>query len=264
MPALRVCAVSYLNTVPLVWGMVHGPQRGIFDLSFALPSECADRLASGAADIGLVPAVEAPRLRLEVIPGNGIACRGAVRSILLFSKVPWNAVRTLACDSGSRSSAQLARIILEQRYGVVVESIRRPPVLPAMLDSADAALIIGDPALALTPAELPYRTLDLGAEWSGLTGLPMVFAVWAGRTGVVTPELPAVFRASWRYGMERLDDIVAAEAPARRLPAGLVREYLSRRIVFELGEPEYAGMRHFLRLAGASATLETTGGTLSR
>ena len=79
--------MRFLNTVPLVWGMLHGEQRGLYDLEFCLPSECADRLESGAADVGIVPSVELPRLGLDIIRGAGIACRKAVRSILLVSKV---------------------------------------------------------------------------------------------------------------------------------------------------------------------------------
>src|SRR5271169_2096903 len=97
--------------------MLHGPQKGIFELDFRLPSACADELASGVADIGIVPSFELSRQRLEVIPGIGIACHGAVRSILLVSRRPAAGIRTLSVDSSSRTSVQLARIILKQRYG---------------------------------------------------------------------------------------------------------------------------------------------------
>src|SRR6478672_9925674 len=106
--------------------MLHGPQRGMFDLEFRIPAGCADQLASGAADIGIIPSFELTRQKLEILPGAGIACHGAMREI------------------------------------------------------ADAALIIGDPALHIDPASLPWHVYDLGAEWMELTGLPMVFAVWAG------------------------------------------------------------------------------------
>jgi predicted solute-binding protein len=152
---LRVCAVSFLNTSPLVWGMLHGPQRGLFELDFRIPSGCADQLASGAADIGIVPSFELTRQNLEVIPGAGIACHGAVRSILLISKRPAPQIRTLAVDTSSRTSVQLARVILERRYGADFVSIPHAPDLETMLRTADAALIIGDPALRLEPARLP-------------------------------------------------------------------------------------------------------------
>lgn len=244
-----MCAVSFLNTTPLVWGMLHGPQRGLFDLDFRIPAECADQLASGAADIGIVPSFELTRQDLEVIPGTGIACHGPVRSILLVSSRPAPEIRTLAADSSSRTSVALARIILERQYGAEPECFSHPPDLAAMLRIADAALIIGDPALRIDSAASAH-VYDLGSEWVEMTGLPMVFAVWAGRKGVVTPEVSQAFRESCRFGRERIDEIVAQEAAARGFPAGLVREYLTRHIVHELGPRDYEGMELFLRYAG--------------
>jgi chorismate dehydratase len=246
---LRVCAVSYLNTAPLVWGMLHGPQQGLFDLDFRIPAACADELASGRADIGIVPSFELTRQDLEVIPGAGIACHGPVRSILLISRLPAEEIRTLAADSSSRTSVELARVILDRKYGATPEMFSHAPDLDAMLGTADAALIIGDPALRMDPAGLPYHVYDLGAEWVEMTGLPMVFAVWAGRRGVPTPQLGDIFRGSCRYGRERLDEIVAAEAGRRGFGPELAREYLGRNIVHELDTRDYEGMELFLRYA---------------
>ena len=133
----RVCAVSYLNTVPLVWGIEHGAQRDIFDLNYALPSECADQLASGEADIGIVPVIEMARQQLDYFRGTGIACRGPVRSILLVSKVPLREIKTLATDLGSRTSVMLARIVLSEKYGVQPKLISRHAELAPMLGEAD-------------------------------------------------------------------------------------------------------------------------------
>ena len=248
---LRVCAVSYLNTSPLVWGMLHGPQQGIFDLSFRVPSACADVLAAGDADIGIVPAFELLHQTLEVIPGVGIACRGPVRSILLVSRVEAPAIRTLAADASSRTSVQLARVILDRRYGSHPVVTSHAPELAPMLEAADAALIIGDPALRLDPASLPYHVYDLGAEWVELTGLPMVFAVWAGRPGTVGIGVADAFRDSCRYGREHLDEIVRTESAARGFAPEFVRHYLTAHILHELGDEEREGMRLFLQWAGA-------------
>jgi chorismate dehydratase len=246
---LRVCAVSYLNTTPLVWGMIEGPQKGLFDLKFRLPAECADELATGAADIGIVPSFELTHLDLVVLPGAGIACHGPVRSILLISRRPAGEIRTLAADASSRTSVQLARVILERRFGVSPETAPHPPDLEAMMAAADAAVIIGDPALALDPERLPYHVYDLGAEWVALTGQPMVFAVWAGRREAVTAAAVEAFRESCRYGRERIEEIVSAEAPRRGVAPELVREYLTRHIVNELGPRDYQGMELFLSYA---------------
>lgn len=250
----RVCAVSYLNTAPLVWGMLHGPQRGLFRLDFAIPAVCADRLASGEADIGIVPSFELTRQNLEIIPGAGIACHGPVRSILLISSRPASEIRTLAADSSSRTSVELARTILARKYDARPRFLKHAPDLDRMMQSADAALIIGDPALRIDPARSPYYTYDLGAEWLEMTGLPMVFAVWAARPGIVTPALAEAFRQSCRYGRERVEEIVASEAQRREFAADLVREYLTRHIVHELTEKDYAGMQRFLEYARDAAS----------
>jgi chorismate dehydratase len=247
----RVCAVSFLNTTPLVWGMLHGAQRGLFDLDFQIPAACADQLASGAADIGIVPSFELTRLDLEILPGTGIACHGPVRSILLISKVPARKIRRLAVDSSSRTSVQLARVLLAQRYHANPELVSHAPDLEAMLRIADAALVIGDPALHIEPGRLPYEVHDLGGEWVEETGLPMVFAVWAGRKEVVRPEIVEAFEESCRYGRERIEEIVNAEAPRRGLAPELVRTYLGRHIVHELGPRDYEGLRLFLSRARA-------------
>ncbi len=242
--------------------MLHGPQQGLFDLDFRVPAGCADQVASGAADIGIIPSFELTRQDLEIIPGTGIACHGPVRSILLISSCPAPEIRTLAVDSSSRTSVELARVILERRYGAEPRQVPHAPDLDAMLRIADAALIIGDPALRI-PLDVPYHVHDLGAEWVEMAGLPMVFAVWAGRKGAVGPEVAEAFRASCRYGRERMEEIVASESVARDFPPALVREYLTRHIVHELGPRDYEGMDLFLRYARAGKN-EVTAETRSR
>lgn len=228
--------------------MLHGDERGLFDLSFAIPAECADRLADGRADIGIVPSVELNRQNLRIIPGTGIACNGPVRSILLISKVPFAEIRTLATDASSRTSVALSRIVLAKKYGVEPRLYSERPHLGSMLEHCDAALIIGDAALVLDPADLPFHVLDLGTEWTGMTGLPMVFAVWAARAEVPLQD-PEPFRASLRFGMEHMEDIVREEHPKLGISEALAREYLTRNIVFELGEREYKGLTTFLQYA---------------
>jgi chorismate dehydratase len=244
-PKPRIAVVNYLNTVPLVWGMLHGEQRDRFDLSFCLPSECADRLHDGRADIGIVPAIELPRQDLVITADAGIICRGAVRSILLISKVPFEQIRSVAADSSSRTSVVLTQIILRTKHGVEPVMRQAPPDLARMLENCDAALIIGDPALRIDPAQLPYGVLDLGLEWTEMTGLPMVFAVWAASRRYH----PEPFAASLRFGLAHLDEIVASEHEARGISAELAREYLTHNISFELGPAERAGLDRFLEYA---------------
>jgi predicted solute-binding protein len=250
-----VCAVSYLNTVPLVWGLLHDPpQRDIFDLRFAVPSVCADQIASGEADIGIIPVIEMGRQKLDYFRSCGIAAQGAVRSILLISKVPFAKIRTLATDAGSRTSVMLSRIILAEKFGCEPQRISQTPDLPAMLAVADAALLIGDAALHIDPHNLPAATpplqcLDLGEEWTNLTGLPMVFAVWAGRKRHIREPYGEALLASCRYGLSRIDDVVAAEAPARGFSPAVVREYLTRYIRFEFSGPHQTAIETYLKFA---------------
>jgi predicted solute-binding protein len=230
--------------------MLHGDQQGLFDLSFRVPAECADMVASGAADMGIIPSFELIGREFGIVPGVGIACRGAVRSILLVSQRPASQIRTLAADASSRTSVALARIVLARRYGCEPAVVRRPPDLPAMLGEADAGLIIGDPALHIDPEAAPFHVYDLGREWMEMTGLPMVFAVWAGPREVVTPQVAEAFRESCACGLRSLERIAGEEAPARGFTTDLVRRYLGSHIVFELGAPERRGMELFLRYAG--------------
>jgi chorismate dehydratase len=244
-----VCAVSYLNTEPLVWGLQHSPDpalRETFDLRFALPSECADQIASGDADIGILPVIEMARQKLEYFRGAGIACHGPVRSILLISKVPFREIRTLATDSGSRTSAMLARVILAEQFGAEPKVFSRRADLALMLAEADAALLIGDAALHVDPATLPFATLDLGGEWVSMTGLPMVFAVWSGRAEIIREPYGQAFLDSARYGLAHIDQIAREQPAQRQISEAVAREYLTRHIVFELGERDYEGMRLYL------------------
>ncbi|MEP7363550.1 MAG: menaquinone biosynthesis protein [Acidobacteriota bacterium] len=266
----RVAAVSYLNTVPLVWGMMYGPQRDVFDVHFDLPSLCARELVEGRADLGIVPVAEVWRNGWDTVPGCSIACRGEVRSILLVSRKPWNEIQTLAADRGSRSSVLLARILLSRRYGAHPRVVERVPELAPMLAECDAALLIGDAALRLDPATLPYPVLDLGTEWMALTGLPMVFATWSGPAAAIErhgrERLAEAFGGSLAHGLSHMSEIVVAESAARRFDAALVERYLTRNVIFSLGAEELAGRETYLRYAEelqkaapeAALPLETT------
>lgn len=246
-----VSAVSYLNTWPLVWGFVHGPQRGLFDFRFDLPVHCAEALRDGQADIGLLPCAELDRLGLDYFPDLGIACDGPVRSILLMSRRPFDSIRTLAVDSSSRTSVALARIILAERYGCHPVVTPHAPTLEEMLVNNDAALVIGDPALRLDPHALPYRILDLGEEWVAWSGLPMVFAAWAGRKAVLTPEVREAFLASWRWGMDHVEEMVDHAFTERGFPKELARAYFTRHIVYPLTPRHLEGLALFRKMVMA-------------
>jgi predicted solute-binding protein len=218
-------------------------------LTFRVPSKCADLVAAAEVEIGNIPVIELFRQNLEMVPGVGVATRGAVRSILLISKRPLAQIRTLAADSSSRTSVALTRIVLSRRYGVEPQIQACAPDLTSMLERADAALIIGDPALRIDPPSLPYLVADLGQEWTEMTGLPMVFAVWAGHKRHITPAVITALNFSCRFGREHLEDIVKIDGAARGIPEALAREYLTTHIVNELGPKEYEGLQLYLRYA---------------
>jgi predicted solute-binding protein len=225
--------------------MLHGPQQDVFDLEFAVPSECADRVARGDADLGILPVAEIQRLGLSYFPETGIACTGAVRSILLITKIAPDRIGTLAVDSSSRTSVMLTRVVLAEKYGCRPKVVTQAPDMQTMLDSADAALIIGDPALRIEPNSLPYATYDLGAEWMDLTGLPMVFAMWSGPSRFMQDAYRQAFAASCRFGLEHMDAIVRISATDRGYPEAVVRRYLTQHIEFELGTAHLQGVQRF-------------------
>ena len=230
--------------------MLHGPQRDYVDLSFAVPSICAQEVEKGQVEIGLVPVAEIARQNLEIVPGVCISCLGSVRSILLFSRVPWKQIRTLAADATSRTSVQLARVVLRERYGAEPRIASQAPNLDSMLREADAALLIGDSALLIDPQRSSYECLDLGREWFSLTGLPMVFAAWAGKTGRPLSQLSQLTVGSYGFGRNHLSEIVDAEYQPRGITRELAEQYLTHYIRYEMGEKEQTGLEAFLELAG--------------
>ncbi len=228
---------------------MRGPQSELVELSFAIPSICAQRVVAGEAAVGLVPVIEMDRNGLSRVPAIGIACRGVVRSILLISKKPYTEIRSLAVDAGSRTSVQLARVILDRRYGCRPALEVMQPDLPKMLSRHDAALLIGDAALAIDPAKVDYPCLDLGEAWAKLTGLPMVFAVWAGRSEAIDSHITTLLHDSLAYGEASMDAIIQEEAERRGFSVDLVRRYLTQDIIYHLGADEEAGLRLYLESA---------------
>ena len=266
MPAKpRVCAVSYVNTAPLVWGLEHGPQQGLVELEYAKPADCAERLRAGEADVGLVPIIELARQPdLTVVPGGCIACHGPVRSILLVCKKPFADVESITVDSGSRTSVALVQILAHELYGVAPAVRPHAPQLDKMLQAADAALIIGDPALRLDPSMCDWRgqpvhVYDLGAEWQALTGLPMVFAVWAANPIDDAAASVAALTGSATYGQGHMEEIVANESARLGFETDLVRQYLTRNIRYELGVTESEAMGTYLSLAAARGLVQSVG-----
>ena len=196
-----------------------------------------------------MPAIELERQQIGAVAPLGIVSRGAVRSILLVSKAPVSEIKTLAADLSSRTSVVLVQLILAKRFGVRPAVIPMRPLLDRMLEEADAGLVIGDPALLIDPERSDALVVDLGTEWTAMTGLPMVYAVWAGRSGFESAAATRILQESWEYGMERIEEIVATEAPQRKIPGELARAYLTRNISFAVDGEASKGLELFRRLA---------------
>jgi chorismate dehydratase len=247
MPALRLSVVQYLNTVPLVWGMLHGEQRGKFELQLSVPSGCADAIAQRQADVGIVPSIEYQRLDgVEILPGMSIASKREVKSVVLLSKMPLAKVQTVALDESSRPSAALVRILMHKFYSRRVSFSPAAPEPGEMLRRADAALLIGDPALTYRG---PAAVYDLAGEWRKFTGLPFVFALWMGHSGAGLSRHVAEFTASLDFGLAHIDDIAAEYAPKLGMTPSAVKVYLTRNIDYSLDEENQQGLKLFYKLA---------------
>jgi chorismate dehydratase len=247
---LRLGVVSYLNAVPLVHGLDGDPR---FTLVRDVPSRIAERLHAGEVDLGMLPSVEYAAGDYAIVPGIGIASRGPVRSVNLFHRRPVSALRRVALDASSRTSVALAKILLRERLGHDPQYVTMGPPVEDMLASADAALVIGDPALYF---QGEAERLDLGEEWRARTGLPFVFAFWAGRPGVVDAEGIARLQRALREGQAAFAQIAAQY---NGLGAGRGPEseaYLRRNIVYDLGEEELGGLREFYRRARALGLID--------
>ena len=276
MTKLRISIVQYLNTAPLVWGFTHGPLAGKYELSFTVPSQCAEALREGEADIAIIPAIEYQRIDgLVMLPDMAIASKELVRSLLLVAKKPIEDVQSIALDSSSRSTQALTRILCADSWRIAPKFFEAAPDLDAMLKDADAALLIGDPALRLAillggtarhgeggallsdaatagvnnAGEL--HVYDMVAEWQRSTGLPAVLAIWAAREGVVSEEVLRDFAASRDFGLAHIPEIGEVAAFELKLPAAAMGAYLRQNIDYSLDAENRRGLEKFFARAAA-------------
>jgi chorismate dehydratase len=247
--SLRIGAVTYLNTVPLVRGLRE--QLPAAELSFDFPSRLADELAQGQLDVALAPVIELARHpEWSIVSTACIGCRGPVLSVKVLFRRPPAEVKSLALDEGSRTSAVLAQILLADRFGVRPK-LQLLPLASSPLDStADAVLVIGDRAIR-SPADGFCESWDLGEEWTQSTGLPFVFAVWAARPSVDASELEAALDAARDLGLNELETIATEQAAAMDLPRSLVLQYLRDNLNFYLDAPARQGLDLYFRRAAA-------------
>lgn len=249
---LRVGAVSYLNTKPLIFGL--GGLAPCLRIEIAPPSILATRLRGGLLDVALVPVMEyfsSPDYRL--VAESAICGSGKVRSVLLFSCRPIEEARSICLDPESMTSNALLKALCREHFNVEPRWVARPPGRKPtdLLKSGecDAALVIGNNALAMTE-QFPHH-YDLGQEWWRLTGLPFVFAVWAARPGVETAELGAALRESLRLGLENLEWIAGDASRTLGLDRDLCLTYIRQMLQYELNDRTWAGMIRFYEVTRA-------------
>jgi chorismate dehydratase len=268
---MRIAASTYLNSAPLVYSFT----QGLFQKKYAFigdeaPSRCAEMLRAGLCDIALIPVIELQRIpNLRIIPEIAVASKKRVRSVLIASRRPLAEVRSLSLDPSSRTSQALVKILFQQRYGFLPELTERAPAGPSghqnPLESADAALVIGDPAMKLETSarQLNLKIYDLAEEWRAMTGAPFVFAVWAVRDEVcdksqgmalnlvraLAPGLAEDFIAAKHEGVRNLDGIATRYSTELELPRSELLEYLSQNVNYDLDEENIAGMQLFFDLA---------------
>jgi chorismate dehydratase len=261
MRRLRISAISYLNTAPLMWDFEHGRAGAQFDVSYTLPSDCARSLAARTADIGIIPAAAYAQIRgLQVLPGVAIASRRAVRSILLVSKVAVEKIQTVALDTSSLTSVALTKILFEKWLGGGRAFTPMAPDIEQMLSTCDAGLLIGDPALQVDRSR--HHTLDLAEEWIRYTGKPFVFAFWAVRSEALREaesslDLPAIFQDSRDHGLqpENLKQICREWAPRLGVSEAEIRAYLTENIHYDLDHGCLEGLQLFYRYAAEIGAL---------
>lgn len=241
---MNISVVDFLNARPLTWGLLTNPPSGVV-VSRDLPSVCAEKLADGRADVGLIPSIEFRRIPgLVRVEGLGIAADSEVRSVLLVSNVSREKIRRVKLDPASRTSAALARILLKRRYRLEPEIVS---------DGEDAELVIGDPALKTR--QRGRIAVDLAAEWRSLTGFPFVFAFWAVRRPVWKPEIESALRASYRESATGFDAMVDSEIETARAQGNevfsreMIEDYLRHSLHYELGPDDLAGLELFYRWA---------------
>jgi chorismate dehydratase len=251
---LRLGAVSYLNTKPLVYGL--DAHRDQFDVRFDVPARCAELLHAGQVDLGLIPAIEYLRGDYAIVPDIAIASDGEVATVAIFTRKDIRSVRSIALDLSSRTSVALTRVLCAKHWAIAPAFTPAEPDLEAMLHKADAALVIGDPAFAIDPAKQQVSKVDLGAEWKALTSLPFVYAMWVGRPGAATAAQCRLLQQARDAGVAHLPEIArqAGGGSAELERRSLV--YLRDNLIFRLGEREQAGLRRFHELASEIGVAE--------
>ena len=247
-PALRIGAVGYLNARPLTWALDREPERWM--VRYDLPSICAALLHSGDVDLGLVPSVEylrSPDYRM--VPGVGVGSRGPIASVALYARKPVAEITRIALDTSSRTSVALIQVLCHHHFRIRPEFVAHGPDLEAMVRTADAALLIGDPAFDAEHASLGLQKIDLGQEWTRMTGLPFIYAAWTGREGAATADDVRLLQEAQAEGVRAADAIAAEYGRGDARRTARAAAYLRDNVKYGIGPDEVRGLQLFLDYA---------------
>lgn len=273
----KISIVKYLNAVPLAWGILEGPQRESFEPLLSTPAECADQLAKGSVDIGLIPSIEFQRIKgSRIVPGPAVASLYQVRSVILVSVVPLWKVKTVACDSGSRTSVALTKIIFDEYYQIRPDFRPAEPNLANMLAQNDAALLIGDNALKfmeendrpniesqkpiVRSGSEPLEVFDLAERWRFLTGLPFVFAFWAVRDGFKDTGIVDTLKSSREFGVSNIPDIAQKYSDSLQIKKEFIQAYLEKNVHYYMDQTCLEALRLFYEKAARVGAIKTVRG----
>jgi len=259
---VRIGAVGYLNARPLVYGLERNARYAV---RYDIPSECARLLHAGETDLGLIPSIEYLRGGpYSIVPDVSISSRGTVASVAIYTTRPIHEVRSIAMDTSSRTSVALVRVLCVRHFRIAPRFEPRGPQLSDMLVGCDAALIIGDNALFLTPdmhgrvpgVERSVEKIDLGDVWLELTGLPFVYAFWAGRADALTATDVAALQHARDEGVARPFELAREYLEERPDRQARGAEYLRDNIKYRLGADERAGLDLFYRYAAEAGVVD--------
>ena len=254
---IRVSFIEFLNSVPLGWTFLDGPHGEEFDLRLALPSECADHLATKEADVGLIPAIEYQRIPgLRILPDLSISSCREARTVLFATRVPLDQVKSIALDTSSRTSVVLLRIILERFLGRQnLQYHAHEPEPERMLSRFDGALIIGNPAFRV--ARDRFFVHDLAGEWYRFTGLPFVFALWAVREGIDLGDKAGLFALSRNAGLRSVSAIAEVYSRKLGLSKDIISSYLLDNLDYSLDEVHLRALEEFFGHARELGVIST-------
>ena len=246
--ALRIGAVGYLNARPLTWALDRAPDR--WHVRYDLPSVCARLLQDGEIDLGLVPSIEYLQAAdYRFVPGVGVTSRGAIASVALYTKRPIDRIRHIALDTSSRTSVTLIQVLCQHHFQIHPRFVPHGPDLAVMTRDFDAGVLIGDPAFEADHIGLGLQKVDLGHEWTRMTGLPFVYAAWTGRPGAASADDVRALQQAQAEGLGAVDLIAAEYASGDAARTAKAARYLRDNVKYGLGPDEATGLQRFLDYA---------------